>query len=106
MIMQLYYFQQIIIINKCDNDITNLIEGSIQAVDSTKLKISIFYIGRFFFLLVLLYVNLADGSDGKVSVYNMGDPGSSPGLGRYPGEGNSNPLQYSCLGNLVDGGAW
>ena len=106
MIMQLYYFQQIIIINKCDNDITNLIEGSIQAVDSTKLKISIFYIGRFFFLLVLLYVNLADGSDGKVSVYNMGDPGSSPGLGRSPGEGNGNPLQYCCLENPMDRGAW
>ena len=35
------------------------------------------------------------GSDGKASVYNAGDPGSSPGLGR--GEGNGNPLQYSCL---------
>ena len=35
------------------------------------------------------------GSDGKVSVYNEGDPGSIPGLGRSPGEGNGNPLQYS-----------
>ena len=35
------------------------------------------------------------GSDGKASVYNAGDPGSIPGLGRYPGEGNGNPLQYS-----------
>ena len=33
-------------------------------------------------------------------------PGSIPGLGRYPGEGNDNPLQYSCLENPVDGGAW
>ena len=39
------------------------------------------------------------GSDGKVSVYNEGDPGSIPGLGRSPREGNGNPLQYSCLGN-------
>ena len=46
------------------------------------------------------------GSDGKVSAYNVGDPGSVPGLGRYPGEGNGNPLQYSCLGNLVNRGAW
>ena len=46
------------------------------------------------------------GSDSKVSVYNVGDPGSSPGLGRYPGEGNGNPLQYSCLGKLMDRGAW
>ena len=37
------------------------------------------------------------GSDSKVSVYNAGDLGSIPGLGRFPGEGNGNPLQYSCL---------
>ena len=46
------------------------------------------------------------GSDGKASAYNAGDPGSIPGLGRSPGEGNNNPLQYSCLGNLMDGGTW
>ena len=45
-------------------------------------------------------------SDGKVSAYNAGDPGSIPGLGRSPGEGNGNPLQYSCLENPMDGGAW
>ena len=39
-------------------------------------------------------------------VSNVGDPGSVPGLGRSPGKGNSNPLQYSCLENLMDGGAW
>ena len=36
------------------------------------------------------------GSDGKASVYNAGDPGLSPGLGRSPGEGKGNPLQYYC----------
>ena len=36
---------------------------------------------------------------------NAGDAGSVPGLGRYPGEGNGNPLQYSCLGNSMDRGA-
>ena len=41
------------------------------------------------------------GSDGKASVYNAGDPASIPGLGRSPGEGNGNPLQYSCLENSV-----
>ena len=46
------------------------------------------------------------GSDGKVSAYNAEDPGSIPGLGRSPGEGNGNPLQYSCLGNPMDRGAW
>ena len=38
-----------------------------------------------------------DGSDGKESACNAGDPGSIPGLGRFLGEGNGNPLQYSCL---------
>ena len=38
--------------------------------------------------------------------YNAGDVGSIPGLGRSPGEGNGNPLQYSCLGNPMGRGAW
>ena len=46
------------------------------------------------------------GSDGKASVYNAGDPGSILGSGRSPGEGNGNPLQYYCLENPMDGGAW
>ena len=46
------------------------------------------------------------GSDGKASAYSLGDPGSIPGLGRFPGEGNGNPLQYSCLENPMDGGGW
>ena len=46
------------------------------------------------------------GSAGKESVYNAGDPGSIPGSGRSPGEGNGYPLQYPCLGNSMDRGAW
>ena len=46
------------------------------------------------------------GSDDKASAYNAGDPGLIPGWGRPPGEGNGNPLQYSCLENPMDGGAW
>ena len=46
------------------------------------------------------------GSDGKVSAYNAGYPGSNPGSGRSPGEGNGNPLQYSCLENSTNRGAW
>ena len=46
------------------------------------------------------------GSDGKESACNVGDPGSIPGLGRSPGERNGKPLQYSCLENTMDGGAW
>ena len=45
------------------------------------------------------------GSDGKASTYNAGDLSSIPGSGRSPGEGNGNPLQYSCLENPTDGGA-
>ena len=46
------------------------------------------------------------GSDGKESVLNVGDLGSVPGLGRSPGVGNGNPLQYACLGNPMDRAAW
>ena len=46
------------------------------------------------------------GSDGKESACNAGDQGSVPGLGRFPEEGNGNSLQYSCLENAMDRGAW
>ena len=42
----------------------------------------------------------------KCLAYNVGDLGSIPGLGRSSGEGNGNPLQYSCLENPMDRGAW
>ena len=44
--------------------------------------------------------------DGKEPICNVGDSGLIPGLGRSPGEGNGNPLQYSCLENSMDEGAW
>ena len=46
------------------------------------------------------------GSVGKNPLANVGDMGSIPGSGRFPGEGNGNPLQYSCLGNPMERGAW
>ena len=46
------------------------------------------------------------GSDSKASAYNAGDPGSIPGSGRSPAEGNGNPLQYSCLENPRVREAW
>ena len=46
------------------------------------------------------------GSAGKESICNAGDPGSIPGSGKSPGDGNGNPLQYSCLENSKDRGAW
>ena len=52
------------------------------------------------------YTGFPSGSESKEPACNVGDPGSIPGLGRSPGEGNGNPLQYSCLGNPMDRGAW
>ena len=54
-------------------------------------------------MLSILYSHFPDGSDGKESACNAGDLGLIPGLGRYSGEGNGNPLQYSCLENAMDG---
>ena len=51
-------------------------------------------------------MKLPGGPDGKESACNAGDPGSTSGLGRSPGGGNGNPLQYSCLENPMDRGAW
>ena len=53
-----------------------------------------------------MYMDFPGSSDGKASAYNEEDPRSIPGLGRSPGEGNGNPLQYSCLGNPMDRGVW
>ena len=50
--------------------------------------------------------NFPGGPDGKASAYKVGDLGSIPGLGTSPGEGNGNPLQYSCLENPMERGAW
>ena len=50
--------------------------------------------------------SLQQALDGKASVYNVGDLGSIPGLGKSPGDGNGNPLQYSCPENPMDGGIW
>ena len=51
-------------------------------------------------------LRVCSGSDGKVSAHNEGDLGLIPELGRSPGEGNGNPVQYSCLKNPMDRGAW
>ena len=51
-------------------------------------------------------MSFPSGSNDKESACNVGDLGSIPGLGRSPGEGHGNPLQYSCLENPIDRGAW
>ena len=55
---------------------------------------------------IALNYDFPGGSDGKAHAHNVGDSGSIPGSGRSPGEGNGNPLQYSCLENPMDGGVW
>ena len=55
---------------------------------------------------MLKFLGFPGGSDSKPSAHNVGDPGSIPGLGRFPGEANGNPFQYSCLENSMDGGAY
>ena len=54
----------------------------------------------------MINMGFLGGSDAKESACNAGDPGSIPGLGRSPGEGSDNPLQYSCMENPTDRGAW
>ena len=59
--------------------------------------------------MIFLTWAFPDGSEVKnliAKVQDVGDAGSISGLGRYPGEGNGNPLQYSCLENPMDRGAW
>ena len=56
--------------------------------------------------LIEIFRDFLGGSEVKASASNAGDPGSIPGSGRSPGEGNGNPLQYYCLENLMDRGAW
>ena len=53
-----------------------------------------------------LFQGFPGGSEVKASACNAGDLSLIPGLGKFPGEGNDNPLQYSCLENRMDGGAW
>ena len=56
--------------------------------------------------MIELTAYIPDGSGRKESACNVGDPGSIPGLRRSPGQGNCYPLQYSCLENAIDRGAW
>ena len=66
---------------------------------------SLTFSSYFYLLISYLISGFPGGSDGKASACNAGDPGSIPGLGRSPGEGNGNPLQHSCLENPTDGEA-
>ena len=80
----------------------NLIVNSL--VRLTLHSVPLVHLKHNYIFTILIYMPLF--SDGKVSVCNEGDLGSIPGLGRSLGEGNGSPLQYSCLENPMDRGAW
>ena len=74
--------------------------------DNSQEVISIFNFPVFILMWLRSYSGLPGGSDGEESAYNVRDTGSIPGSGRSPGEGHGNPLQYPCLENPMDRGAW
>ena len=71
----------------------------------TSVKFIFYYICHGNYTLLLIF-SFPGGSDGKASACNVGDQVSILGLGRSPGKGNGHPLQYPCLENPMDGGAW
>ena len=82
--------------------------GSPKPQTSTQDSTSTFKKCLTYFVLTspCVFTGFPGGSEVKASASNAGDPGSIPGSGRSPGEGNGNPLQYSCLENPMDRAAW
>ena len=70
------------------------------------LLLFLYAFGQFSYIFLGMRLGFPGGSEGKASACDAKDPGSIPALGRSPGEGNGNSLQYSCLDNPVDRGAW
>ena len=68
--------------------------------------INIYIIYAHYIYNIYIIWGFPGGLNGKVSAYDVGDPGLIPGLGRSPGEGNGSPLWYSCLENPKDVGTW
>ena len=66
----------------------------------------LFFLDSYLFFFFFFLIATVGGSGGKECACNVGDPGLILGLGRYPGEGNNNPLLYSSLENPMDRGAW
>ena len=79
--------------------------AAVHGVAKSRTLLSDFTFTIHFSLSVYQLSDFPGGLDGKVSAYNVGDPGSVPGSRRSPGEGNGNTLQYSCLENPMDRGA-
>ena len=91
----------------CNND--SLVAQLVKNLPETQ-ETPVSWVGKFPWrrdrLPTPVFLGFPGGSDGKASAWNAGDPGSIPGSGRSPGEGNGNPFQYSCLENPMDGEAW
>ena len=80
---------------------------SIPSASSLLVTTSLFFSIYMFVLFILVFIiGSTDSSDCKESVCSVRDQGSIPGLERFPGEGNDNPLQYSCLEKSMDQGVW
>ena len=69
-------------------------------------KVSTIWLKIYIYKHMYIHRKFPHSSVGKESAWNTGDPGSIPGWERSPGEGNGNPLPYSCLENPMDRGAW
>ena len=86
---------------------TQVFEDLFTIIDiNTNMSTSICIIVSIYCTLICIDKGFPGGSDGKESACNAGDPVLIRGLGRFPGAGNDNPVQYSCLENPMDGGAW
>ena len=83
-----------------------LIRATMSTAAIKLLYMSLRLLCRHFSCFIYIHMGFPNGSDGKASAHSAGDPGLIPELGRSPGEGNGNPLQYSCLENSMDRGAW
>ena len=89
-----------------DHTALRLVDGD-HTLHTAKVQLCLLVL-NYVHIYIILYVHTGfpGGSDGEESACSVGDPSSSPGLGRSPREGNDNPLPYSCLENPMDRGAW
>ena len=88
------------------NEYSGLISFRINWLDLLAIQGTLKSLLQYQFFSTQISLDFSGGSDGKASACNAGDLGLITGMGRSPGEGNGNPLQYSCLKNSMDGGAW
>ena len=91
---------------QCSAFFTVLLSHSYMTTRKTTALTTQTFVSKLMRLLFNMLYSFPGGPEVTASAWNAGDPGSIPGLGRSPGEGNDNPLQYSCLEDPMEGGAW